>query len=740
MPKKNHTSCSRTTNKFIGSDMTRNTGGRGRPPQVKENQSPDPVSVTQRTDALLRGLVLILEHHDAPDKICNELTLQVHSYLDTSLTEMVWLKRCKHLLTYPLAKYLKNEAPPEPDQCFKPTGSLRSWMKARLNAFNRKNTHLWYSWFQSKRCTLPLSESIIEKTYDTHFDTLSKEDSGCLNTIKDILNQPIFLYVLNTLRDELLGSFSEVPSFDDVLGDFDERQPSTSACFESTRSQGGQQMRLRGEAELSTYDEENFCTALEPQVLHSMVYRPWVYSQYGILTNFCSERTCAFGQENWTELRKTVARLNLSNSLCCTIQAVLEPNKVRVISKGNALPYYSCKPLQKNLHSAMKRMGPFRLIGRPFLGSDLLDLTRGAQKDWKWFSIDYSAATDGLSWRYSGKIFEYLISSFPEQYKDLAMAVLGPHDLYYPDKKGKGVFRGKQRNGQLMGSILSFPILCLANLGVYLLSTQGFQRGWSYRDRLNSVLINGDDMVYAAPESFWDQHVNIGRAVGLEMSVGKAYIHREYLNINSQSIHCPLHLDDRSITLINFLNVGLFFGQHKVQGKSGTADAHLNGEKDGYVVNINTILNGTLLRKRKSFLVKILETKSEVIQKECLVNLTLNNGRAMMTRNLFIPENLGGMGVIAPPDFRYKTTKSQLYLAHGMIRRVGAPFVTGADSPLPGFEVTRFDKEVIRPWTPVVDKTMETILPFHRITFPTLRLICRQGIRFYGPYKDCLVV
>jgi hypothetical protein len=108
-------------------------------------------------------------------------------------------------------------------------------------------------------------------------------------------------------------------------------------------------------------------------------------------------------------------------------------------------------------------------------------------------------------------------------------------------------------NGQLMGSILSFPILCLANLAVYLETTTDYQRGWSDKRRLSSVLINGDDMLYVAPESLWDVHKWVASQVGLELSVGKAYCHDVYANVNSQSVHFDLGKEGSTPHLINFL-------------------------------------------------------------------------------------------------------------------------------------------------------------------------------------------
>jgi len=660
--------------------------------------APAAESMTQRTNALCRGLHLVLEHHAAGTEVLQELARQVHGYLDTSSGETVWLKRCKHLLTYPLSKYLRNDPPAPPDAVFAPAGSLRAWMKVRLFVFSRKNTHLWYSWFQAKRSTLPLSEITIDKTYDDHFATLSKEDDGDDSTIQAIFADPTFMKVLSEIRKSFTSKYNSVPAFDQMSA-------STSACFEATRGKGGQNGEL---LRLSAVNE-----SVEGE-LSRMIWSPAGYSRGERVINALFEVRRPYGADQWcSELNRKLKLRDLSKPVDCTIQAVLEPNKVRVISKGEALPYYGCRPIQKALHGVMRDMPPFRLIGRPFCPTDMIDLAAKARPDWEWFSVDYSAATDGLSWKYSGKIFRYLMQDLPREEYDLAMAVLGPHRLHYPAGRGPPIFRGLQRNGQLMGSILSFPILCLANLGVYLLSTQSLHRNWTHGERLGHVLINGDDMVYAAHPSFWQTHVEVGRKVGLTMSVGKAYRHPSYANINSTSVHYdlrqfPLGLARRDLRYeptpwqIGYLNAGLFFGQHKVQEREGPAEsgsedvdscaealelasAHLGQDpSNGLVSNLPCVLSGALPGKQSELLKRFLNYHGSRIDDETFCAVKRNGRWQHHHRNLFLPLSVGGMGVLAPPGFDFKVSHSDRHLASHALT---LPYLRTTQFPLPGLNL-----------------------------------------------------
>jgi len=58
--------------------------------------------------------------------------------------------------------------------------------------------------------------------------------------------------------------------------------------------------------------------------------------------------------------------------------------KVRVISKGPAIPYYRAKELQKALHSALRGMPQFRLIGRWLCPTDLMDLDDSRSESDSW--------------------------------------------------------------------------------------------------------------------------------------------------------------------------------------------------------------------------------------------------------------------------------------------------------------------------------------------------------------------
>jgi len=98
-----------------------------------------------------------------------------------------------------------------------------------------------------------------------------------------------------------------------------------------------------------------------------------------------------------------------------------------------------------------------------------------------------------------------------------------------------------QRQGQLMGSIVSFPFLCIINCAVCLWSMT-IDNPWIARLPLSEVplLVNGDDCVFGGNErllEIWKQCI---RYVGFSSSVGKTYFQRDLLVMNSMTFFLEL--------------------------------------------------------------------------------------------------------------------------------------------------------------------------------------------------------
>lgn len=360
------------------------------------------------------------------------------------------------------------------------------------------------------------------------------------------------------------------------------------------------------------------------------------------------------------------------------VEAVIEPFKVRTISKGPARPYYIAKRLQKIVHTVMRQMPAFRLIGTPFCATHLMDVVEAQRKiGWKegmeWLSIDYSAATDGLSARLSAEIMENILRKVAHKniglYR-LLLQVLAPHYITYPKVSGVQLEGVQQKNGQLMGSVLSFPVLCIANLALYMRvkrsETEIPRRPVGFWQLAKAVLVNGDDMVYIGDRNLWLKHIQYGKQMGLEMSPGKAYIHPRYANINSTSVDYPL-VPGATPYVVPFLNTGLYFGQHKVLGKVADQPEKVS-VIEPYTTVIDEVVKGARTGKAGDIFKMYLALHKEDISREC------------KGRNLFVPRSAGGMGVQPVAGVKYFITDLQRNLAGGLVKR--QPFLRPAERPL----------------------------------------------------------
>lgn len=605
-----------------------------------------------RVKALLHGLSLILRHHSAPYEVVKDCRRQLSAFLTVDQEEL-FLKRAKYILALPMSRYLKNEDPPKADADFQYQGRFWRWARQRINAFRSKNTHLWYSFLQAKRAAEPVSPEIVLSNFQKHRAQMEQPDplrEGCEED-EELQNEvlenlaPVLRKLRKILKQELTDFFRN-PQQEIHKG-------SESASFESSRKTGGQAGHLRTISGVTGLrEQERFFGAVES--------RGHVRTRRGLEANPIASLSARFGElEDLEEvLQSEVKRFERSTiNLKAQVEAVLEPMKVRTISKGESLPYYLAKRVQLVLHGAMRKMDCFRLIGAPLDPSDLLGIRKNTDvftdsSEGEWLSIDYSAATDGLSASLSSSIMKELLGNLyfenPGLY-NMMLSVLAPHIVSYPKVAGTKLPDVLQRNGQLMGSVLSFPVLCLANLGLYLTVRRRHHEWAPYRSLLGSVLVNGDDMLYIGSRAEWDTHIQLGSRIGLAMSVGKAYYHSSYANVNSTSVTMNLRVPGSTPKEIKFLNVGLMVGRHKVLGKVGSDDDEVKASP--IVSVIDEVVKGSLPGKQVDILKLYLSSHEEEIRREA------------GSLNLFVPRVLGGLGVSIVPGFEVYTTPYQERLA-----------------------------------------------------------------------------
>ena len=207
------------------------------------------------------------------------------------------------------------------------------------------------------------------------------------------------------------------------------------------------------------------------------------------------------------------------------VEPITEPLKVRTITAGQG-ELFCLKPLQRAMWLALGDFPQYVLThGTQNLEPSISRIFKNSKEGEVWISGDYTAATDSVAIEASCALMKGILSQIDhEPTKRWAMKELEPHLLVYP--KGSGIEPSLQKSGQLMGSLLSFPLLCLLND-----CTAKFS-GLSP----DQYLINGDDILMRADPSvypIWKTKVD---EFGLSLSLGKNYIHPHFGTVNSQLI------------------------------------------------------------------------------------------------------------------------------------------------------------------------------------------------------------
>jgi hypothetical protein len=352
-------------------------------------------------------------------------------------------------------------------------------------------------------------------------------------------------------------------------------------------------------------------------------------------------------------LRAAVQQLSPEALDPCQLQAevapVLEPLKVRLISKGNALPYWAASPFQRRMWQHLVALPEFALIGQPFDASHLEGVMLREKELGvafpSWVSGDYAAATDGLSQEVNRLALDAALARLgaTEDEKRLCRAVLGNHLLTYPPKfveraaDQRQVDPGlesldpvEQRNGQLMGSPLSFPILCAINVVAYKLALEEYlerEVPWGSLP----VLVNGDDILFRADDrlyGIWQRYV---AQAGFTLSLGKNYISPTLLSVNSQyymvTNQGPWQATFRQV---GYLHTGLLFSDASAPFKPGTRPENLEmtwTDKASALLELCNDPERTMRRVKHYY--------RDVIKRD--------TGSGEL--NLFIPPALGGLGV-----------------------------------------------------------------------------------------------
>lgn len=251
---------------------------------------------------------------------------------------------------------------------------------------------------------------------------------------------------------------------------------------------------------------------------------------------------------------------------CCKIYMIREPLKLRTITAGTPSLYGALQPILDHMREGMSRFEVFRLTRQEnnaaWLSGRLNTVPQGPTKDlnmWKrqWKltnSGDYQQSTNDLSMEVTRTICTWAFGGDVER---VVAKALGPQRLISEgqtltsvkyERLRDGVYKRKeefasteveseQLNGQLMGSPLSFPVLCVANAALKRLAYQiAYNRWWGKSLDFFPFAVNGDDIVARLDLRVYDIWVQLLTAVNWKLSPGKSYLDERLAQVNSQTM------------------------------------------------------------------------------------------------------------------------------------------------------------------------------------------------------------
>jgi hypothetical protein len=317
--------------------------------------------------------------------------------------------------------------------------------------------------------------------------------------------------------------------------------------------------------------------------------------------------------------------------------ALAEPLKTRVITAMPPFQQLVVRPIWSKMHRILRAHPAFTLIGKPVTAKYLLErLGYHLKDDELYVSGDYEAATDNL---YS-EVSEIIASEIGEIFR----LIPSEKEIFKTSLTGLLIDDKLQTRGQLMGSVTSFPVLCIANATVTRWALEiSEKRKYTLRDA--KLMINGDDVLFRGKKGCYELWAKLTNAIGLKESVGKTYVSREFVEINSTIFTIDRGDPDRFlepkekvgfVERLNcfkqskYVNLGLLYGLKRSQGRTGLNDQ-------------TRVDNNLAARSRK-----LIEFGPERL-KEVLMKRFIKHHRKLLEKAKglpwFIPTWLGGWGL-----------------------------------------------------------------------------------------------
>nr|UYL95429.1 MAG: RNA-dependent RNA polymerase [Lianyungang Botou tick virus 1] len=198
-------------------------------------------------------------------------------------------------------------------------------------------------------------------------------------------------------------------------------------------------------------------------------------------------------------------------------------------------------------------------------------------------SGDYKSATDNLSIEVAESILDVAWSSssyVPAPVFRFALAAQRPRLAYETDDLLVEHF--VPTRGQMMGSYLCFPLLCLQNYIAFRYAESRFGCSGT------PVLINGDDILFQSPRAFSEEWMSVVGGLGLEVEKTKTSVSCEFGSLNSTLVRWK----GGNLVVVRTLRLGML-RECSHPGNLGTSAAIFSrvGPRESWMANCLAFLS-----------------------------------------------------------------------------------------------------------------------------------------------------
>jgi hypothetical protein len=372
----------------------------------------------------------------------------------------------------------------------------------------------------------------------------------------------------------------------------------------------------------------------------------------------------------WTKLWYRMLRVAETEGAFVKPVALPEALKIRTITKGPPITYTVLRSLWKKLHTTLRNHPTFKFIGTPVTEEGMLDALGYQLKDGEiYLSGDYRDATNNFESWVSETIADEIsiVLKLEPIERILFIRALIHHRFNVAEGLDTVRFNmddeeslpgDPQLAGQLMGSIVSFPVLCIGNAALTRWSWEA-TTGKRVKLRDCPMSVNGDDVAARGPEGFHANWALVTAKGGLEDSVGKTFVSREFVMINSTMYQreSEPHVLEENPKRISRLRFVPYVHMGALHGRQRSGDERREGKDQSFSAQTHTLID----RAPPAFAAELLDTY-----------ILLNMKELQATRvPWFMPEWIGGLGLPHGVSAKYQNSDKDLRVATRILQNWG---------------------------------------------------------------------